>query len=159
VRLAGKRTIREGTPFDLVVALLISDLPDDIIWGEVPLEQGLVAVTTLFLIHLLVVRVVYLSPLLGRVIESGPSPMIQDGKRVPRNLAFERIPGHLLDALLRERRIDEPTEAQNAWLEPSGALSVKRTAEAEFAVKGDLPRVKELVQKNNANSHKKGTKP
>ena len=53
LRLAGKRSIRAGSPFDFVLALTLGDLIDDAIWGEVPVAQFFVASATLVLTKLL----------------------------------------------------------------------------------------------------------
>ena len=47
LRLAGKRSIRSGSPFDFVLALTLGDLIDDAVWSEVPVAQFIVAATTL----------------------------------------------------------------------------------------------------------------
>jgi uncharacterized membrane protein YcaP (DUF421 family) len=146
VRLAGKRSILEGTPFDFVIALIIGELPGDVIWGDVPLAQGIVAISTIMLLHLLVVSGVYRSPLLYRIIESIPSTMIKAGKAIPKELAFERINNKELDAMLRECEVDDRQDVENAWLEPSGNLTVKRTAEAQLAEKRDLPKLQEALR-------------
>ncbi len=52
-RLAGKGSIRSGSPFDFVLALTIGDLVDDAVWAEVPVVQFIVAATTLVLTKLL----------------------------------------------------------------------------------------------------------
>jgi uncharacterized membrane protein YcaP (DUF421 family) len=52
LRLAGKRTLHEGTAFEFVLALLIGDLVDDAIWREVPMAQFAVATATLVLTKL-----------------------------------------------------------------------------------------------------------
>jgi uncharacterized membrane protein YcaP (DUF421 family) len=62
VRLAGKRTIREGTPFDFLVALMLGDFPDDVIWGEVPVAQGVVAIGSVMRLHVMVSYASYRSP-------------------------------------------------------------------------------------------------
>jgi uncharacterized membrane protein YcaP (DUF421 family) len=48
-RVSGKRTIGQATPIDLVVALIIGDLIDDALWGEVSVSQFIVAAGTVFL--------------------------------------------------------------------------------------------------------------
>jgi uncharacterized membrane protein YcaP (DUF421 family) len=53
LRLAGKRTIQQGMPFDFVFALILGDLIDDAVWAEVPFAQFLVASVTLMLTKLL----------------------------------------------------------------------------------------------------------
>jgi uncharacterized membrane protein YcaP (DUF421 family) len=52
LRISGKRTIRHGSAFDFVLALIIGDLVDDAIWGEVPLSQFVVASATLLLMKI-----------------------------------------------------------------------------------------------------------
>src|SRR5688500_16506665 len=76
VRLAGKRTIGEGTSLDFIVALIIGDMPDDIIWGEVPLAQGLVAIGSVVCLHLFVVYVAHRSIRLDRAISSAAALVI-----------------------------------------------------------------------------------
>ncbi len=53
VRLSGKRTIAQGDAPSFVVAVIIGDLFDDLFWAEVPAAEFVVAVGTLFGIHLL----------------------------------------------------------------------------------------------------------
>ncbi len=138
VRLSGKRTIAEGTPFDLVVAFIVSDFPDDIIWGWVPVAQGITAITTVVLLHATVVFAMYHSDVLRRLIESEPSLFVEMGKPVRHNLSFEKINEFDLTAMLREHNISDMRDVQKARLEPSGQLSVERTPQAEYARKRDL---------------------
>jgi uncharacterized membrane protein YcaP (DUF421 family) len=53
MRLAGKRSIRQGTAFDFVLALIYGDLVDDLLWAEVGLSAFVTAVSTLFLADVL----------------------------------------------------------------------------------------------------------
>jgi uncharacterized membrane protein YcaP (DUF421 family) len=53
LRVAGKRTVKQGSPFDFVLALIVGDLIDDAIWAEVPIAQFVVAAATLLLMKLL----------------------------------------------------------------------------------------------------------
>jgi uncharacterized membrane protein YcaP (DUF421 family) len=52
LRLAGKRAVYHGDPFDLVLALVFGDLIDDAIWAEVPMAQFIVATMTMALMKL-----------------------------------------------------------------------------------------------------------
>jgi hypothetical protein len=54
VRASGKRTVAQGTPFDFVLALILGDMVDDLLWGDVPAAGFVVAVGTLTLAHTLV---------------------------------------------------------------------------------------------------------
>ena len=53
LRLAGKQTVHQGTTFDFVLALILGDLIDDVLWAEVPVAQFIVATTTLVLLKLM----------------------------------------------------------------------------------------------------------
>jgi uncharacterized membrane protein YcaP (DUF421 family) len=53
VRASGKGTVRQGSPFDFTVALILGDMVDDAIWAEVPLSQFVAACGTLLGAHLL----------------------------------------------------------------------------------------------------------
>ena len=54
LRASGKRTVAEGTPFDLIVALILGDLVDDLLWAEVSLARFVAAAGALTLVHTLV---------------------------------------------------------------------------------------------------------
>jgi uncharacterized membrane protein YcaP (DUF421 family) len=47
LRLSGKRTIYQGSPFDFVLALVLGDMIDDVLWQEVPIVQFMVGTATL----------------------------------------------------------------------------------------------------------------
>jgi hypothetical protein len=79
VRLAGKRTIREGTPFDFLVALMLGDFPDDVIWGEVPVAQGVVAIGSVMRLHVMVSYASYRSPWFDRLLGASPAPLLRRG--------------------------------------------------------------------------------
>jgi uncharacterized membrane protein YcaP (DUF421 family) len=52
LRTAGRRAIRHGTTFDFVLALILGDMVDDVLWSEVPFAQFAVATSTLILAKL-----------------------------------------------------------------------------------------------------------
>jgi uncharacterized membrane protein YcaP (DUF421 family) len=64
VRMSGKRTAMQGTPFDFVVSLVLGDIFDDAVWAGVAMSQFVVAAGTLFTVH---VFVDYVRSRLGRV--------------------------------------------------------------------------------------------
>jgi uncharacterized membrane protein YcaP (DUF421 family) len=47
LRLSGKRTIYQGTAFDFVLALVLGDLIDNVVFGQSPFAQFAVASLTL----------------------------------------------------------------------------------------------------------------
>jgi uncharacterized membrane protein YcaP (DUF421 family) len=54
VRVSGKRTVKQGDIASFVIALIIGDMFDDLIWAEVAASQFVIGVGTLLLVHLLV---------------------------------------------------------------------------------------------------------
>jgi uncharacterized membrane protein YcaP (DUF421 family) len=59
VRLSGKRTVKHADMTSFVVALIVGDMFDDLIWAEVAASQFIIGVGTLLLVHLLVSEQVF----------------------------------------------------------------------------------------------------
>jgi uncharacterized membrane protein YcaP (DUF421 family) len=53
VRVSGKRTVKQGSPFDFTVALVLGDIFDDAVWAEVAMSQFVVACGVLIGVHVL----------------------------------------------------------------------------------------------------------
>jgi uncharacterized membrane protein YcaP (DUF421 family) len=140
VRLSGKRTILEATPFDVVVALVIGDTPDDVIWGDLPLAQGIVAMGALVLLHTTVAYAAYRSRLVDWLVGSRATRIVHDGRREPAAMARERINELDLRAHLREQAA-RPGEVRDVYVEPGGQLSVILIDRAQMAGRRDLPRL------------------
>lgn len=51
IRLSGKRTVRQASPFDFTVALIVGDLVDDLLWAEVGAGMFIMAAGTLMFVH------------------------------------------------------------------------------------------------------------
>ena len=59
VRVSGKRTVRQGTPFDFTLSLILGDMMDDFVWAEVAASQFVVAAGTLFVAQTMVSSMLY----------------------------------------------------------------------------------------------------
>lgn len=139
LRLAGKRVVAEGTPFDLIVAFIIGDMPDDIIWGDVAVAQGLVAMGVITLVHLVVVIAAHRSPRFERLVASAPLAVAAEGRPIRPALARERVNDDTLMSMMRELQIDDLADVELALIEPEGKLSVQRRTAARTAEGRDLP--------------------
>lgn len=53
MRASGKRTVKQGSPFDFTVALILADVVDDALWAEVAVSQFVIACGTLLVVHVL----------------------------------------------------------------------------------------------------------
>ena len=138
LRVSGKRTIGQGTPFDLVVALVLGDFPDDVIWGEVPVSQGIVAMATVMIVHLCVVYASYRSIRFDQLVASTPTPMIRDGRALPDGLRRERMNDADVDVVLRFNGGLPRSDVRVATMEPTGEASVLRTDDARIVRRRDV---------------------
>ena len=141
LRLSGKRVLAHGTPFDFVAAISLGDMPDDVIWGEVPVAQGLVAMGTLILLHLLVIYAGYRNLRFDRLVAGTPASLIADGAVIEAMGARERVNEDEVRAMLREQHVEDPREVEEAVLEPSGTLSVLKRHRSKPAEGRDRSRL------------------
>lgn len=138
IRISGKRLITEGTPFDLVVALVVGDFPDDLIWGEVPVAQGLVAMGSIMLLHTMMAWATWRSVRLDRLVSGGPRPVIRDGRVLTDALRAEHLNAADLASALRQHGLEDPADAAEAFVEPSGHITVRRRRVADAVRRRDL---------------------
>jgi uncharacterized membrane protein YcaP (DUF421 family) len=138
LRLAGKRTIGGATPFDLVVALVLGDFPDDVIWGEVPVAQGIVAFGTIMTLHLAVAYASYRSVRVDRLVSGSPTVVVRHGRRLRQGMAAVRMNEPDLDVQLRLHGRARLTDVAEAIVEPNGRLSLRPTPAAQTAQRRDL---------------------
>jgi uncharacterized membrane protein YcaP (DUF421 family) len=138
LRISGKRTVGEGTPFDVVVALVLGDFPDDMIWGEVPLAQGFVAMGTVMLVHLGVVYASFRSVWFDRLVGSGHTVLVHRGRLRRAGLREARMNARDLDVVLRRHGGLTLSDVAEAALEPTGEVSVRRTHGARPATRREL---------------------
>jgi uncharacterized membrane protein YcaP (DUF421 family) len=138
VRLAGKRTIREGTPFDFLVALMLGDFPDDVIWGEVTVAQGVVAIGSVMTLHLLVSYASYRSLWFDRLLGDTPDLLLRRGLSHRRGLRRARMNESDLDVELRRAGHVRRSDIEEASLEATGEISIRLTEGARAARRSDV---------------------
>ena len=138
LRIAGKRTVNEGTPIDFVVALVLGDFPDDMIWGEVPMAQGIVAMATVMTVHLCVVYATYRSERIDRLVNDERTVILRAGRSVAAGLRRERMNEGDLDVQLRHHGRETRGEIEEASSEQTGEVSVLSTRSARPASRRDL---------------------
>jgi uncharacterized membrane protein YcaP (DUF421 family) len=128
LRISGKRTVAQASPFDFVLALVIGDLVDDLVFGEVRLSQFAIATGTLVLAHWAVALATYMSRPLNRLVNGSPTLVVEQGRIRADALRREKTSrGELLGLLRLEGVAAERVEdVRAAWIEDSGKLSVLR---------------------------------
>ena len=139
LRSSGKRTVAEGTPFAFVLALVIGDMVDDVLWAEVGAAEFAVAVSTLTLAQIAVAWAASRWGWVDRLVEGRPSPVVRDGAPVRGEMRGERVNEKTLAFELRQAGIprEQWSDVESAHVETSGAVSVTRTRAARLAQRRD----------------------
>ena len=140
VRASGKRTIWEGTAFDFVLVLILGDMFDDVLWGEVAASQFVAAAGSLALLHTAVSILAFRHRVVHRLVTGDPALVIRNGAFVRPPMRQERVPERELDALLRHEGVDaaKRSEVRAGRIETDGQLSVLERAGAREAQRSDL---------------------
>lgn len=136
LRLSGKRAIGNFSAFDLLVALMLGEVVDEIIYGDVDFVQGLVPIV---LVTLLQVGTSWLSYLgWDKVLEGVPSIVVREGELDRKGMRAERMNAKDVMAELRLSGIDDLREVKLAAVENDGKVSVLKQEWAATLQKGDV---------------------
>jgi uncharacterized membrane protein YcaP (DUF421 family) len=140
VRLMGKRSVGNISAFDLVVALMIGEVVDEAIYGDVSMVKFFLIVGTVALWHIVNAWASYKSKIIERLTEAEPAVVIEDGQFKDDVLAKERISRDDVESAMRVESIDDIKEVKRATIEPSGSISFLQQQWAKPVQKGDLPK-------------------
>jgi uncharacterized membrane protein YcaP (DUF421 family) len=142
-RLSGKRTIAEVTVFDFVLALILGDMFDDLIWAEVSAATFSVAVGTLISLDVAASLVALRVPAFAHVMGSIPVALIRRGRLVRRGTRRERLRAESVAMLLRQVEVSpaDVEQVQGMWIDGAGqpAVVMKQGARpADYALMARL---------------------
>ena len=131
VRLSGKRTVGQFTPFDLLVVMLLSEsVSNSLSGGDQSLVGGLVVAVVLVLLNLLMGYITTRTRRAEDVIEGSPVLIARDGKLFVDVLRRHRLGQGEWEQSLREADA-EMHEVRRAFLESDGTISILKTKEAK----------------------------
>lgn len=127
VRLSGKRTIGEFSPFDVVVLLLIAEAAQGSLTGnDTSLQGGLVVMAVLVAMNWLAAYASTRSRRVERLLQGGPVVLVRDGRLDRRALRRHNVPEGDVEEAMRSRGIRYLTGVHRAILEPDGSISFLR---------------------------------
>src|SRR5215216_5312059 len=89
IRVLGKRTVGNFTAFDLLVALMLGEVVDEIIYGDVSLAQGFTSILVVAAAKYVTAWLSYWDHGLNRILEGSPTELVKEGQLVRRNLRKE----------------------------------------------------------------------
>jgi uncharacterized membrane protein YcaP (DUF421 family) len=138
IRVLGKRTIGNFTAFDLLVALMLGEVVDEIIYGDVTLAQGFTAILVVAACKYLTTWVTARSHGLNRILEGTPTELVRHGELVRKGMRAELMNEQEVLAALRLNDVSDMRSVKSAVLEVDGQVSVIREEWAEPLTKSDV---------------------
>jgi uncharacterized membrane protein YcaP (DUF421 family) len=138
LRLLGKRAVGDATAFDFMVALILGEVVDEPIYGDVPLIQGVIAIAVIAGWHAVNSYISYRSQRFDRLAGGSPTILIKNGIVDRKAMRQERVNDQDLAVLLRLQEIEDLKDVKEATLEPDGELSVIKVDEARELTRADV---------------------
>jgi uncharacterized membrane protein YcaP (DUF421 family) len=125
-RLAGRRTLADLSPFDLVLLLIISELVQQAIVADDPsLTNALVLCTTLVLLDIGLSLWKQRSPRVEHLLEGSPVLLVEHGVPIPEALRVMRVDeADILAAARLGQGLERMSQIRFAVLEKAGGISI-----------------------------------
>jgi len=146
LRIFGKRELAQLNPFDLVVLLSLSNTVQNAIIGDDnSVTGGIIGAFGLLAVNWLVVRALFRSPRLTRVMEGRSTVLVRNGQVDKHALERESLTREELVEVIHRQGFEGVHQVHRCELEPNGTFYVE-PFEPSIADK----RHEELLEKLNA---------
>jgi uncharacterized membrane protein YcaP (DUF421 family) len=128
VRVSGRRTVGQFTPFDLLVVMLLSEsVSSGLNGGEESVTGALLAAATLVLLNVVIAFATSRSKGLQTLMEGSPVLVGRDGKIFREVLKKHHVPVGDVEQALREADCEQG-DMKFACLEADGKISILKEA-------------------------------
>ena len=138
IRALGKRTVGNFSAFDLLVALMLGEVVDEIIYGDVRFLQGTVAIVAIGAVAYADSWLAYFDHGMEAVLEGTPTVIVRDGEFDRQGMRKERMNEKDVHGHLRAEGIHDMREVHLAIVEHDGSVSILKHPWAEPAQKADV---------------------
>jgi uncharacterized membrane protein YcaP (DUF421 family) len=138
IRALGKRTVGNFSAFDLLVALMLGEVVDEIIYGDVRFIQGTVAIVVIGALAYIDSLLSYWDHGMEAILEGKPAVVVRDGEYDRAGMRSERMNEKDVLGHLRTAGIHDMREVHLAVVEHDGTVSVLKQPWAEPAQKADV---------------------
>lgn len=126
LRLFGKRELAQLNPFDLVVLLSLSNTVQNAIIGDDnSVTGGIIGAFSLLGINWVVVRILFRSPRLTRMLEGRAAVLVHDGQVDRKMLERESLTLEELIEVIHRQGFEHVHEVKRCELEPNGTFYVE----------------------------------
>ncbi len=138
IRSLGKRTVGNFSAFDLLVALMLGEVVDEIIYGDVRFLQGTVAIVAIAALAHTDAWLSYFDHGMEAILEGKPTVIVRDGEYQRKGMRSERMNEKDVLGQLRTNGIQDMRDVRLAVVEHDGSVSVLKHPWAEPAQKADV---------------------
>ena len=138
VRALGKRTVGNFSAFDLLVALMLGEIVDEMVYGDVRFIQGTVAMVTIGTITYADSWLAYFDRGMEAVLEGKPTIVVKNGEFHRAGMRQERMNERDVLGALRRQGVRDMREVEYAILEHDRRVSVVQFDWAQPVVKADV---------------------
>lgn len=131
VRLSGKRTVGQFTPFDLLVVMLLSEsVSNGLSGGDQSVVGGLIAAATLVALNMIAAFAGSRSDKVETALEGAPVLVARNGVLFDNVIKRHRLAHSDFEKALREHDC-ELSDVRCAFLETDGAVSILKQKEQQ----------------------------
>ena len=138
VRFLGKRTVGNFSAFDLLVALMLGEIVDEMIYGDVRFIQGTVAMVTIGALSYADSWLSYWDHGMEAVLEGKPTIVVKHGEFHRPGMREERMNEKDVLGALRTNGVRDMREVEYALVEHDGSVSVVHYEWAEPVTRADI---------------------
>ncbi len=140
IRLSGKRTMGQFTPFDMLLIVLLGNAVQNSLLGkDTSLGGGLLLAVTLVAINWCVAYVTARSRRIEKIVEGVPVVLARDGELFRSVLRRELISEQDFNEVLRQNGELELSDVRVALLETNGKISIVKRDSDGGKPTADLP--------------------
>ncbi|MGC1463439.1 MAG: YetF domain-containing protein [Terracidiphilus sp.] len=126
LRIFGKRELAQLNPFDLVVLLSLSNTVQNAIIGDDnSVSGGVIGAFGLLAINWMVVRVLFRSPRLTRILEGRSVVLVRNGQIDLKALERESLSREELTEVIHRQGFEGLAQVRKCELEPNGTFYVE----------------------------------
>ena len=126
MRLSGRRTMAQMTPFDFVLLLIIAETTQQALMGEdFSITNAAVLIITLVMIDIGLSYLKEFSPTFGKLLDGAPTVLIRDGKLDRHALKRSRMDEDDIMVSARQTQgLEKMSDIKHAVLEVDSGISI-----------------------------------
>jgi uncharacterized membrane protein YcaP (DUF421 family) len=125
LRVSGKRTLKETTPFGAVLLFLIGSAVADAMKDEDrSITNGFLIVTTLVLMHIIFSKIKWMSRRGEKLLDDVPTILVKDGELLEERMKNARVTTNDILASGRKEKLKEINDIKYAILEVDGSICI-----------------------------------